>query len=80
MLDNKVEGTIDGDGMCDCKCNSKSTAEEDVKDQQAIAREWKSPCFHWLAKQAFDELVVSKDNITFPTFSLIVYVFLTGNQ
>ncbi|XP_017047287.1 uncharacterized transmembrane protein DDB_G0289901 [Drosophila ficusphila] len=37
--------------------NSKSTAEEDVKDQQAIAREWKSPCFHWLAKQAFDELV-----------------------
>jgi len=39
--------------------NSKSTAEDDVKDQQAIAREWKSPCFHWLAKQAFDELVVS---------------------
>ncbi|XP_017115810.1 protein lingerer [Drosophila elegans] len=37
--------------------NSKSTAEEDVKDQQAIAREWKSPCFHWLSKQAFDELV-----------------------
>nr|XP_039151258.1 uncharacterized transmembrane protein DDB_G0289901 isoform X2 [Drosophila simulans] len=37
--------------------NSKSTAEDDVKDQQAIAREWKSPCFHWLAKQAFDELV-----------------------
>ncbi|KMY89960.1 putative uncharacterized protein DDB_G0282133 isoform X1 [Drosophila simulans] len=26
------------------------------KEIQSIAREWKSPVFHWLAKQAFDEL------------------------
>ncbi|KAH8282963.1 hypothetical protein KR054_011225 [Drosophila jambulina] len=37
--------------------NSKSTDEEMVKDQQSTIREWKSPVFHWLAKQAFDELV-----------------------
>ncbi|XP_017065523.2 uncharacterized transmembrane protein DDB_G0289901 [Drosophila eugracilis] len=53
--------------------NSKSTAEEDINDQKAIAREWKSPCFHWCAKQAFDELVAIsatewKDHeSTFPT-------------
>ncbi|XP_052851280.1 GATA zinc finger domain-containing protein 14 isoform X2 [Drosophila gunungcola] len=27
-----------------------------AKDIQSIAREWKNPVFHWLAKQAFDEL------------------------
>ncbi|XP_017025952.1 pro-resilin [Drosophila kikkawai] len=37
--------------------NSKSTEEEIVRDQQSTAREWKTPVFHWLAKQAFDELV-----------------------
>ncbi|KAH8233946.1 hypothetical protein KR032_004849 [Drosophila birchii] len=37
--------------------SSTSTEEEKVKDQQSTAREWKSPVFHWLAKQAFDELV-----------------------
>ncbi|KAH8389514.1 hypothetical protein KR200_008074 [Drosophila serrata] len=37
--------------------SSKSTDEEIVKDQQSTIREWKSPAFHWLAKQAFDELV-----------------------
>ncbi|XP_017108837.3 protein qua-1 [Drosophila bipectinata] len=36
--------------------NSTSKTEDAVRDQQATAREWKSPCFHWLAKQAFDEL------------------------
>ncbi|KAH8413309.1 hypothetical protein KR009_009965 [Drosophila setifemur] len=37
--------------------NSTAKGEEAVRDQQAMAREWKSPCFHWVAKQAFDELV-----------------------
>ncbi|XP_017115616.1 uncharacterized protein LOC108138110 isoform X2 [Drosophila elegans] len=27
-----------------------------AKEIQTIAREWKNPVFHWLAKQAFDEL------------------------
>ncbi|KAH8319068.1 hypothetical protein KR067_006745, partial [Drosophila pandora] len=36
--------------------NSTSKVEDAVRDQQATAREWKSPCFHWLAKQAFDEI------------------------
>ncbi|XP_039496085.1 putative uncharacterized protein DDB_G0286901 isoform X1 [Drosophila santomea] len=27
-----------------------------AKEIQSIAREWKNPVFHWLAKQAFDEL------------------------
>ncbi|KAH8250810.1 hypothetical protein KR038_004580 [Drosophila bunnanda] len=41
---------------------SKSTDEEIVKDQQATMREWKSPAFHWLAKQAFDELVAISES------------------
>uniref|UniRef100_A0A6P4FBL6 Uncharacterized protein LOC108050591 isoform X3 n=1 Tax=Drosophila rhopaloa TaxID=1041015 RepID=A0A6P4FBL6_DRORH len=37
----------------------KSPASKNVhraKEIQSIAREWKNPVFHWLAKQAFDEL------------------------
>ncbi|XP_034475336.1 GATA zinc finger domain-containing protein 14 [Drosophila innubila] len=37
------------------KTSSPST-ETGVKELQAIARDWKNPLFHWIAKQAFDEL------------------------
>ncbi|KAH8378126.1 hypothetical protein KR093_009462 [Drosophila rubida] len=37
------------------KTSSPST-ETGVKELQAIARDWKNPLFHWIAKQAYDEL------------------------
>ncbi|XP_034098309.1 putative uncharacterized protein DDB_G0286901 [Drosophila albomicans] len=37
------------------KTSSPST-ETGVKELQAIARDWKNPLFHWMAKQAYDEL------------------------
>lgn len=40
------------------KTSSPST-ETGAKELQAIARDWKNPLFHWIAKQAFDELKVS---------------------
>lgn len=39
------------------KTSSPST-ETGAKELQAIARDWKNPLFHWIAKQAFDELKV----------------------
>ncbi|EDW11371.2 uncharacterized protein Dmoj_GI17105 [Drosophila mojavensis] len=35
---------------------SSPATETGVKELQAIARDWKNPLFHWIAKQAFDEL------------------------
>ncbi|EDV99115.1 GH13679 [Drosophila grimshawi] len=37
------------------KTSSPST-EIGAKELQAIERDWKNPLFHWIAKQAFDEL------------------------
>ncbi|XP_030564967.1 putative uncharacterized protein DDB_G0286901 isoform X2 [Drosophila novamexicana] len=35
---------------------SSPATETGVKELQAIARDWKNPVFHWIAKQAIDEL------------------------
>lgn len=43
------------------KTHSANNFKSD-KEIQSIAREWKSPVFHWLAKQAFDELKVRKQH------------------
>lgn len=44
------------------KTSSPST-ETGAKELQAIARDWKNPLFHWIAKQAFDELKVGIESL-----------------
>lgn len=45
------------------KTSSPST-ETGAKELQAIARDWKNPLFHWIAKQAFDELKVGIESLS----------------
>ncbi|XP_043950067.1 uncharacterized protein LOC108033631 isoform X2 [Drosophila biarmipes] len=51
----------------------KSPAPKNVqkaKELQSIAKEWQNPVFHWLAKQAFDELKAISE-IAWPDFHKI---------